>query len=547
MPSTEHLPAVTPDAWSLRSQHPSRQRSGAGDGARCARREIAVFKLIIGFWLVVALGENALAHQRDEKDATMTAKSEGVSAEVTHDVADKTISQSNTAIGGKVITYPAPAEARLSDHYKVSVNGLPLPVYAMDTDTRDGKYYFTSFDFSGRATVTVVSKRSLRNTVIRPTSYDVDCEFKEETFILHLDRPRNISVEPDGANSALLIFANSLETDVPDKDQSGVVYFGPGFHDAGRIDLTDGQMLYLAGGAVVKGAVYVKGTNVSVRGRGMLYGGDYPKAQGPLGCMFHIQDSADVTVRDIILCDSWHWTLVPSNSDRVTIKNVKICNSRFYNEDGIDLVNCRDVLIRDCFIRTKDDCIAVKGHDRSLTCERIRVEDCVLWTDGANIFRIGYESEAAGVMANDLEVRNIDVIHVAAEHRPVTDYWSHSVWCIQPCDNTPMGGMLFERVRIHLDTGPHNLIKIMPMVRQGWGWKGTEPGQYVKNVVFRNIEVTGTGKDPEAPVIFLSGVDESHNVREIHFENCSIYGRPLTRDHLNIGPFTGNVTVTADK
>lgn len=447
--------------------------------------------------------------------------------------------------GGKVITYPAPKEARLSDYYEVTVNGMPLPVYVMNTDTRDGKYYFTSFDFSGRATVAVDSKRSLCNTVIRPTSYGVDCKFKGETFILNLDRPRNISVEPDGANSALLIFANSLETNAPVKNQPGVVYFGPGFHNAGRIDLTSVQTLYLAGGAVVKGGVYIKGTNVTVCGRGMLYGGDYPKYKGPLGYMFQIQDSADVKVRDIIICDAWHWTLVSHSSDRVAVENVKICNSRFYNEDGIDLVNSRDVLIRDCFIRTKDDCIAVKGHDRSLTCERILVEGGVMWTDGANIFRIGYESEAKGVMASGMEARNIDVIHVAAQHRPATEYWSHHVWYIQPCDNTPMGGLHFENIRIHLDAGPHNLLKIMPMMRKGWGWKGTAPGQCVSNVVFRNIAIAGEGSNPESPAIFISGVDKSHDVRNIQFQNFSIYGSSLTRDQMDIGPFAENITIKA--
>jgi len=34
MRSTEHLPAGTPSAWSLRSRHSSRQRSGAGDRGR---------------------------------------------------------------------------------------------------------------------------------------------------------------------------------------------------------------------------------------------------------------------------------------------------------------------------------------------------------------------------------------------------------------------------------------------------------------------------------------------------------------------------------
>lgn len=504
-----------------------------------------MLKLIIGFYCIFATGANAQAQPHDEKEASVAAESEGVNAQAAQDRAGKPVLSSNSAAGGKVITYPAPAGARLSDHYQVSVNGLRIPVYAMDTDTRDGKYYFASFDFSGRATVAIVSQRDLRNTVIRPTSYGVDCEFKDDRFILHLDRPRNISVEPDGVNSALLIFANSLETDAPAQDEPGVVYFAPGFHDAGRINLKSNQTLYLAGGAVVKGGIYVEGTNVTVCGRGMLYGGDYQKEKGPLGYMFQIQDSADVKVRDIILCDSWHWTLVPCSSERVTIENVKICNSRFYNEDGINPVNSRDILIRDCFIRTKDDCIAVKGHDRSRTCERIRVENCTLWCDTANIFRIGFESEAAGVMANALQVRNIEVLHVAAQPLPVTEYWSHYVWYIQPCDNTPMGDMLFENVRIHLDAGPHNLLKIMPMVRKGWGWKGTEPGQCVRNVVFRNIEVVGTGENPECPAIFISGVDEGHDVRNIQFENCGIYGRPLTRDHLDVGPFVQNITITA--
>ena len=37
MRSTEHLPAGTPSAWSLRSRHSSRQRSGAGDRGRSVK------------------------------------------------------------------------------------------------------------------------------------------------------------------------------------------------------------------------------------------------------------------------------------------------------------------------------------------------------------------------------------------------------------------------------------------------------------------------------------------------------------------------------
>jgi len=440
------------------------------------------------------------------------------------------------------VTYPAPKGVALSDDYRVCVNGVPLDAYRVFTDTRGGRYSFVSFDFSGSVTVELTATRNLSNTVVRPQSFGIESAVKGNKATFRLDRPCNISVEPDGPNNALLIFANPLETDAPDKNEPNVVYFGPGFHDAGRIDMGTDQTLYLAGGAVVKGAVYVKGANVTVRGRGILHGGDYPKQKGPLGYMFWIQDSSDVTVRDLILCDSWHWTLVPQSSERVTIDNVKICNSRFYNEDGIDPVNSRDVLIRNCFIRTKDDCIAVKGHDRCLTCERIRVEDCVLWTDGANIFRIGYESETAGVMARDLVARNIDVLHVAAEHRAATEYWSHWVWYIQPCDNTPMGDMRFENIRILADGGEFYLAKIHPMVRQGWGWKGTEPGRYVRSITFKDVQLTGAGR-PSDTTIFVSGVDEEHDVQGIHFENCTIFGEPLSRKRVDIGPFADDVTV----
>jgi len=70
------------------------------------------------------------------------------------------------------------------------------------------------------------------------------------------------------------------------------------------------------------------------------------------------------------------------------------------NSDGIDILNSRDVLIQDCFLRTFDDCVSLKGYARRYYCdsglapvERITVRRCVLWNDWARAILIGPEAQ----------------------------------------------------------------------------------------------------------------------------------------------------------
>ena len=50
-------------------------------------------------------------------------------------------------------------------------------------------------------------------------------------------RPRKLSIEPDGKKGPLLLFANPLEKDAPKAGEPGVIYFGPGVHKPGKIDV----------------------------------------------------------------------------------------------------------------------------------------------------------------------------------------------------------------------------------------------------------------------------------------------------------------------
>ncbi len=249
--------------------------------------------------------------------------------------------------------------------------------------------------------------------MVRPESAAVKRTLLDgRTLTLAWDGPRKLSIEPDGKRGPLLLFANPLERDVPKPGGPGVRYFGPGIHKAGKISVGSGQTVYLAGGAVVKGGISAVGSNIRICGRGILDGSGYPWGKGP--CTTVGIQGTNVTVEGITIRGSPQWTVVPRYSRQVTIRNVKICNSRVQNDDGIDPCNSQDVSVVDCFIRTDDDCVAMKGtvllpSAPNANVERIRVENCVLWSDRGRIFLLGHESQAPSM--RQIALRNLNVIH----------------------------------------------------------------------------------------------------------------------------------------
>ena len=295
----------------------------------------------------------------------------------------------------EVVIYPALPPEVLSQDYKVWVDDQPVEVCrarVLDLPFskwgRDygGPYSFVNFDMTGRVTVRISAKRSLAMTVIRPQTFKAQLDHLEDDVItVTLDGPQKLSIEPEGKKGPLLLFANPLEKGRPRPDAPGVIYFGPGLHQPGAIQVHDGQTLYLAGGAVVKGAIVARGSNVRICGRGILDGSDYEWEKGPHDVTVGIYGT-NVDLSGITIRGSSHWTIALQGSRNVTIRDVKLCNSRVQNDDGIDACNSQDVLISDCFIRSDDDCIALKGMDfKSSNCnvERITVENCVLWCDRA--------------------------------------------------------------------------------------------------------------------------------------------------------------------
>jgi len=439
------------------------------------------------------------------------------------------------AADAAVVTYPAPQGDVLSADYEVWAESHKVDVYTarvLDPPFAGkewdfgGSYSFANFDMDERVTVRIVSNRSLRGTVIRPESAGVQMKVLDEhTLTLSLDGPRKVSVEPDGKRGPLLLFANPLEAEAPRAGTTNVIFFGPGLHKPGLVRSGDNQTVYLAGGAVVKGAIVARGTNIHIRGRGILDGSDYEWRKGPHQFTVGIYGT-NITVSGITIRGSSHWTIVPRGSRHVTVRNVKLCGSRVQNDDGINPCNSQDVLISDCFIRSDDDCVALKGLDLNTpdnNVERITVENCILWCDRARIFLLGHESRAE--FMREVTLRNHDIIH-----------FTMTPFLFEPGEHMRLENIRVDDVRIHGE-GQGELIRLKPVVNQYMQKK--VPG-FIRDVRFRNIVVTG---QPGAYGVKLAGADPEHDVRDVTFENFSILGDNLTRNspQVSIGPHVAEV------
>ena len=155
-----------------------------------------------------------------------------------------TLTFATAASAGEVVVYPAPKDEQLSTDYVVTAGGKEVDVYRARTLDPPfagkrwdygGPYSFANFDMAGEVTVKITSKRSLRDTIVRPASAGIVLTIEDDhTLTLRLDRPRKLSIEPDGKKGPLLLFANPVEENPPKPDGGGRCLFRTRCPQAGQ-------------------------------------------------------------------------------------------------------------------------------------------------------------------------------------------------------------------------------------------------------------------------------------------------------------------------
>ncbi|MCQ2388811.1 MAG: glycosyl hydrolase family 28 protein [Kiritimatiellae bacterium] len=479
--------------------------------------------------------------------------------------------------GAKI--YALPEGEPRCELYRVTVDGLDVPVSAarvsaMPVNIRWPGHQrekdqteiagFVRFEMSRPVTMTVERSRVFRDVKIRPFSKGVAFKASGRTVTFTLEKPGDYSVEFDGRHENLHVFAHPPSAYAVKKGDPKVRYFGPGVHDAGLIEMKSGETLYVDEGAVVYGRVHARDADdVSILGRGILDMSrirEQPKPIDPKlaeeqkrkgfaitnakrwDCI-RLEYCDRVKIDGITMRDSLIYYVRPIGCRDVEITNVKIIGSWRYNADGIDMHNCERVHVADCFVRTYDDAICIKGFDYAMdesemlhdgvlhdVFKDVLVERCTFWNDWGLSLEFGAETRAREICG--VVWRNCDVIR------------AHAAACdVQNCDYADIHDVLYEDVRLEFDGfhprtaysatakdfdptadgGTPAAIRARIHVVPEYSKNDKRRGR-IRDVTFRNVRVTA----PRQPVVSFAGYDADHRVTGVTIEGFFLNGEDVT-------------------
>jgi len=434
--------------------------------------------------------------------------------------------------------WPQPAEMRRSADYALTAEGLPVAV--LETAKPQNRlaephrhpYAFTMFESDGPVTVDVQrlgTNLAWRSVQVLPAKLGARVTVAEGHARFVLPGPCTAVFEPDGRHRALVIMVQPPERDVPKAGDCNVVYVGPGFHRKPLTELASGQTLYLAPGAVLEGGVRATGDNITVRGRGIISGEPWAWQKGPelahgkrVGHLFD-GTGRGLVVKDVAFTSAWEWTVVLSGVTNALVDNVKVLCGRVINDDGIDLCRAQNVTVRNCFVRSQDDCIAPKWW-----CENLLVTNCTLWVDSANAVRIGYECSPPPNAMRNIRFRDIDILHLSIPKTRTDEYWGHTALLLQAANEQVFEDIVFDGLRVAApEPGDNFLIARTMPINVGFkrhpGFAFPDPG-HIRNVLVRDVTCAGATRPPA----LIEAADAEHKVLNVRFENVAGVG-PVER------------------
>ncbi|MBC7887862.1 MAG: hypothetical protein H7Z13_08225 [Ferruginibacter sp.] len=440
-----------------------------------------------------------------------------------------------------ITPYSVPEEFA-SAYYEVTVNGQSVAVFHAGLNV-----YFAGFDFTGNAKVSVTARYEKSgysgetanknvikvdetgywgtDPIVRPVSKNIQLKPGGKTVEMTPIQAGQYSVERSGTSQfkddVLFLFANRPETSRPRPADPKVIYLKAGIHQQ-HIDLKSNQTLYIEAGAVLFGSINIwDAKNVRIMGRGTVvyygpqselfdFGWKNQKNWHPLTT----RNVQGLTVGGITFVGrSRTWSIQMHTTFDAVFDNVKVIavNPQNMNGDGFDWYGGGRTKITNSLVRSMDDCFAFFTPNSSLDMwamakntdgevKDILIENCVLWSSLANVYRVGFNGQA--LRTDNIVMKNSDIIHISKGewHAP------NSVICAVSPNNKGKAfhaNFRFEHVRFE---EPAALLGLQ-----------NEEAQF-RNIVFKNITMNG---EPVPSLV-------KSTVANLTFENVILNGKLVT-------------------
>ncbi|MEO1416707.1 MAG: glycoside hydrolase family 28 protein [Bacteroidota bacterium] len=246
-----------------------------------------------------------------------------------------------------------------------------------------------------------------------------------------------------------------------------------------------------------------------------------------------------VDVRNLTLRRAACWVQSYQQCEDLTIDNIRVESDTYWNNDGIDIVDCQEVRLTNSYFNCSDDGICIKSHFANLIGENIFINNCTVRSSASAIkfgtnslggfrnvtiknikvfdtFRsaIAIESVDGGVLENI----TIDSVEATNTGNAIFIKLGHRV----KGDVATLKNVTIQNVKVEVPFGrPDHAYELrgpdLPFFHNVFPSSITGfPGHYVENVVLKNIEITFPGKGNKGlayrPLSDLDQIPEKENV-----------------------------------
>jgi polygalacturonase len=181
--------------------------------------------------------------------------------------------------------------------------------------------------------------------------------------------------------------------------------------------------------------------------------------------LFRFLQSKNIQIRDLKLTNSANWGLSFDLCENMVLDRLTVVNRAYWNNDGIDITDCKNVNITNCNINAADDGICLKSYHPDACNDSIVIANCTV-RSSASAVKIGTGSFGG---FKNITIQNIKVFDTF-----------RSAIAIESVDGAVIDNVWVNNI-VAKNTG--NAIFIRLGHRQG-----EKPG-VVKNIHISDIEV----------------------------------------------------------
>lgn len=406
----------------------------------------------------------------------------------------------------------------------------------------------------GALELKIETEAPVANAVIRPLSANIVPKIQQKTVSFTVPKNGKYSIEINGVHHAIhLLYQTATEYVAFPKP---TYHFKSGHYDAGLITLKSGDSVCIEKDAVVHGSLFaLDAKDITIYGDGVLCGDwevrthkhgdlgfDNENLFDPEGIHTYggirMYRCENVTIHGITVTDTASYAISFFATENISIDNVNVLGLWKYNCDGIDFFNSSNITVKNCFIRSFDDSMCMKGLTAfsEKSTKNAQISNCIFWCDWGKNVDVGLAT-ACPEVAN-ITWQDCDFIH--------NNGTCITISCGQWAD---VHDIRYENIRIEYakttqkpiyqnsddqkyEPGDQPIIPALIAIsdtRRNWQGNVASEDEHPKihNITMDGIYVFMEAGLEGVPDIYIKKTIQNSVIEKIHMQNVSINGVPF--------------------